>query len=198
MVNCPDGHPNPAHYEFCGECGAPIDTAAEEWETRVWYRTKWAMVGAGVLGVLVIAGAAVTLAVTGTEQTGSSTTGTEAPVQEWWAGAHDHFTELRNALGDSQRALKRLDAPGLEAACQQMHDAAGVDLPTHLPTPDPDLTSELTAATADAHTAAHMCLAAVEGSENNYYGEFAADLDQAERHLTKAQELVNKALSHPL
>jgi hypothetical protein len=43
-----------------------------------------------------------------------------------------------------------------------------------------------------------MCLAAVEGSENNYFGEFAADVDQAERHLTNAQELVNKALSHPM
>jgi len=31
------------------------------------------------------------------------------------------------------------------------------------------------------------------GGEN-----FAADVDQAEKHLTKAQELINKALSHPL
>ena len=135
MANCPDGHPNPAHYEFCGECGALIDTAAEELEAGKWYRTKWAIVGAGVLGVLVIAGAAVTLAVTGTEQTGSSTTGTEVPVQEWWAGAQEHFTELQNALEDSQRALKRLDGPGLEAACQQMHDAAGVELPGPLANP---------------------------------------------------------------
>ena len=34
MVTCPDGHPNPPNCEFCGECGAPIDTAAEELETR--------------------------------------------------------------------------------------------------------------------------------------------------------------------
>lgn len=79
-----------------------------------------------------------------------------------------------------------------------MHDAAGVDLPAHLPTPNPDLTSELTAATADANAAAHMCLSAVAGSVNNYHGEFAADVDQADKHLTKAQELINKALTHPL
>ena len=48
MANCPDGHPNPPHWEFCGECGAPIDTAAEELEAGRWYRTKWAIVGAGV------------------------------------------------------------------------------------------------------------------------------------------------------
>ena len=55
--------------------------------------------------------------------------------------AHEHLTELQNALDDSQRALDRLDSPGLEAACQRMHDAAGVDLQAHLPTPGPDLTT---------------------------------------------------------
>ncbi len=79
-----------------------------------------------------------------------------------------------------------------------MHDAAGVDLQAHLPTPDPDLTSELAAATADAHAAAHMCLSAAPGSLNNYHGEFAADVDQADQHLTAAQELINKAVTHAL
>ena len=200
MVNCPHGHPNPPHYEFCGECGAPIDTAAEELEADKWYRMRWAIVGAGVLAVLVIVGAAVTLAATRTEQTGSSTkiTATAVQVQDWWADAQEDFTELQNALEDSQRAVDRFDGDGLEAACQRMHDAAAVDLPAHLPTPDPNLTSELTAATADAHTASHMCLSAVAGSENNYHGEFAANVEQAEKHLRKAQELINKALAHPL
>ena len=73
MVTCPEGHTNPPNYEFCGECGAPIDTAAEELETRRWFRTKWAIVGAGVLAILVIVGAAVALAVTkGSEQSSSS------------------------------------------------------------------------------------------------------------------------------
>ena len=200
MSECPHGHPNPPHYEFCGECGAPIDTVAEELEADKWYRTRWAIVGAGVLAVLVIVGAAVTLAATRTEQTGSSTetTATAVRVQDWWADAQEDFTELQNALEDSQRAVDRFDVDGLEAACQRMHDAAAVDLPAHLPAPDPNLTSELTAATADAHTASHMCLSAVAGSENNYHGEFAADVEQAEKHLRKAQELINKALAHPL
>ena len=156
--------------------------------------------GAGALAVLVIVGAAVTLAVTGSDRTGSpapTTDGTTA-IQQWWSGAHKHFTELQSALDDSQRALERLDGPALEAACQRMEDAAGVDLPAHLPTPDPDLTRELAAATADAHAAAHMCLSAAAGSVNNYHGEFAADVDQADKHLTAAQELINKALTYPL
>ena len=36
------------------------------------------------------------------------------------------------------------------------------------------------------------------GSLNNYHGEFAADVDQADQHLTAAQELINKALTHAL
>ena len=137
---------------------------------------------------------------TRSERTGTSTATSATPVsiQQWWADAHEHFTELQNALDDSQRALDRLDGPGLEAACQRMHDAAGVDLKAHLSTPDPDLTSELAAATADSHAAARMCLSAAAGSLNNYHGEFAADVDQADEHLTAAQELINKALTHAL
>ena len=140
MTNCPDGHPNPPHWEFCGQCGAPIDTVAEELEAGRWYRTsKWAVVGAGALAVLVIVGAAVTLAVTGSDRTGSPapTTDGTAAIQQWWSGAHKHFTELQSALDDSQRALERLDGPALEAACQRMEDAAGVDLPSPLANPGP-------------------------------------------------------------
>ena len=43
-----------------------------------------------------------------------------------------------------------------------------------------------------------MCLSAAAGSLNNYHGEFAADVDQADQHLTAAQELINKALTHAL
>ena len=200
MVTCPEGHTNPPNYEFCGECGAPIDTAAEELETRRWFRTKWAIVGAGVLAILVIVGAAVALTVTkGSEQSSSApTSDSAAAIQEWWSGANEHFTELQNALDDSQRALDRVDRPGFEAACQRIEEAAGAALPAHLPTPDPDLTSELTAATADAHAAAHMCLAVLAGSVNSYDGEFVAHVDQANKHLTAAQELINKALTHAL
>jgi voltage-gated potassium channel len=47
MMTCPNGHPNPAHQHFCGECGAPIAARPpaphlpepkpwlERWEKRV-------------------------------------------------------------------------------------------------------------------------------------------------------------------
>ena len=201
MVTCPHGHPNPPHWEFCGECGAPIDEAAEELETRAWYRTKWAIVGASILAVLVISAAAVALTVSrGGEQAGSSepTSDGAVAIQEWWSGAHEPFTELENALDDAQRALDRLDSTGFEAACQTMHDAGEVKLQAQLPTPNPDLTSELRAAIDDAHSAAHLCLSVVAGSMNNYDSEFIANVDQAERHMQAAQDLINESLARPL
>ena len=83
----------------------------------------------------------------------------------------------------------------MEKACQHMHDAAGVELQAQLPTPDPDVTSELRAAADDAHGASHMCLSVAAGSINNYGGEFPVDVEQAEKHLMAAQELINKALT---
>jgi hypothetical protein len=54
----------------------------------------------------------------------------------------------------------------------------------------------LTAAAEDVHAAAHMCLSLAAGSQNTYNGEFLADLEQADRRLVHAQELINKALLH--
>jgi hypothetical protein len=164
-------------------------------KARAWYRTKWAIVGASILAVLVISTAAVTFVVSGaSEQAGSSAptpTHTEA-IREWWSGAP--ITELQKSLDESQRALARSDGPTLEDACQQMHDIADVELQAHMATSDTELTSELRAATADAHAAAHMCLAAVAGTMNSYGGEFTANVDHAKKHLIAAQELVNEAL----
>jgi len=201
MVSCPKGHANPPHWEFCGECGAPIDEVTEEMESRAWYRTKWAIVGASILAVLVISAAAVALTVSRRgEQTSSSapTSAGTVAIQEWWSAAREPFTELRNALDDAQRAVDRLDPTGLEAACQTMHDAGEVKLQSHLPTADPDLTSELRAAIDDAHSAAHLCLSVAAGSMENYDGEFIANVDQADKHMKAAQDLINESLARPL
>lgn len=197
MVTCPEGHPNPAHWEFCGQCGAPIDEPAEELESQRWSRTEWAIAGAGVLAVMVIAVAAVALLVTrDSGQTGSSTPTPvgAAEIRDWWATAHEPFTELQESLNDLRRAVDSVDESAVVDACQQLHDTADVELQSLLPTPDPALTSEIRAATTDAHTGAHMCLAAVGGSVNSYVGEFMSNLDQADRHMKAAEEIVDEAL----
>jgi flagellar hook-basal body complex protein FliE len=198
MATCPNGHPNPAHWEFCGECGAPIEDFEQTSIHQPWYRSVRTPLAAAVFAVLVAVGTAAGLVISkGGERTNSSVQASagDEGIQEWWSGAHQDFTKLQTALDDSRRASKRLDEHAMEAACQQMHDTAGVDLPAHLPTPDAELSSELKAATDDAHAAAHMCLSAIAGSINSYGGEFVSDVDQAERHLTAAQEIINKALT---
>ena len=91
-------------------------------------------------------------------------------MQQWWSAASEHFDELQSALEDSRAALERRDEPALEPSCQERIDAA----------------------INDAHNAAHMCLSAVAGSLNNYAGEFESNLDQADKHLKAALDIVNK------
>jgi hypothetical protein len=87
------------------------------------------------------------------------------------------------------------DRTAMQRACQQMHDAAAVDLQAHLPAPTQELTSELTAAATDAHDASHMCMSVLEGSMNSYDGEFPVDVKQAEKHLAAAEELISQAIT---
>ncbi|WP_050899760.1 hypothetical protein [Mycolicibacterium rhodesiae] len=113
-----------------------------------------------------------------------------AAVLDWWQGARKPFVALQDSLDDAQRALIDADRTAMQHACQQMHDAAAVDLPAHLPAPAHELTSELTAAVTDAHDASHMCMSVLEGSSNSYDGEFPVNLKQAEKHLAAAEELI--------
>lgn len=197
-MNCPEGHSNLPGFEFCGECGAPLEEDLPDAE--VWYRAKWAIVGAAIVAVIVFAGVAVALAATRAHEPPDSpepTSERAAAIQDWWSGTSEHVEALQDALADTQLAIQQMDDSTLEATCRQMHDLAAVDLRSHLPSPDPNVTSELQAAAEDAHEAAHMCLAAAAGTVNSYVGEFAADLDQAQEHLTAAEDLIEKESRRP-
>ena len=140
MVTCPNGHTNPPDWEFCEDCGAPIAAVPGSSTIQTWDRPRWFIVMAGVVAVLLVSGGIVAVVVTGGTKHFSSSTPTTidtTAIHEWWSGAHEHFTELKNALDDSQRALDRLDGAGLEAACQQMHDAAEVEFAGSLAGPEP-------------------------------------------------------------
>ncbi|BBX37464.1 hypothetical protein MMAG44476_25254 [Mycolicibacterium mageritense DSM 44476 = CIP 104973] len=193
MSICPNGHRNPAHWEFCNECGEPIDDTAQQSEDSGSLRlTPKALVAALVAAVAVALGVLVAVVVghDGGIRQSEQPTQDGAAIRDWWAESRDDFAALQVALDDTQDALKRQDVDALRVSCQQMHDGASVDLPSHLPTPDPELTNELKAATDDAHQAAHMCLAAVAGSMNSYRAEFDTDLAQAQAHLEQARDIV--------
>ncbi len=196
MVKCPHGHPNPTGWQLCGECGSQIEETASGSGGR-WYRTKWALLGASVLATLAIAGAVVAVIDRSPDRAGSSeptTSGENVAILEWWSKAREPFTDLQQSLKDAQQALAGVDRAGMQEACQQMHDTAAVDLQAQLPAPTPNLDSEVSAAAEDAHDASHMCMSVLSGSMNSYDGEFTASVDQAQKHLTAAQELVQQAL----
>ena len=194
MPTCPNGHRNPKGQQLCEECDALI--IPESPKRSLSERARWVNISASITAAVVLA---VVLGVVVThraepETSSAPTTANSAAMQQWWSTANEHFDELQRAVADSREALQRQDEPVLAKSCQQIHDAGAVKLRAHLPSPDPDLTAELDAAINDAHDAAHMCLAAVNGSLNNYFGEFAANLDQVEKHLKAALNIVNKSL----
>lgn len=196
MVECPHGHPNPAGWQLCGECGSPIEVTPDP-PDGVWYRTKWAIAAAIVVAAIVLSSAAITLVVTDDQHAGPSApeAAGQAAVLDWWSASREPFVDLQRSLADAQQALADVDREAMDEACRQMHDSAAVDLRAHLPAPTPELTSELEAATEDAHAAAHMCMSVLARSTNSYDGEFPVDVEQAEKHLQAAQELVRQALA---
>ncbi|MCV7204310.1 hypothetical protein H7J71_20070 [Mycolicibacterium peregrinum] len=199
MPTCPNGHSNPAHWEFCNECGAPIDEPEDDSPAKFWpgsRRKGWLVAGAvAVLLAGIGVGASVFAGGAGDQPSPRRDQAAASAVAQWWAQSHDDVSGFRAALHDSQQAIALQDAGALLKACQQLHDTAGVRIPARLPSPDSELTSELQAAAQDAHEASHMCLAAAAGSMNSYRGEFAADIAQADKHLAAAQEIVDQSVT---
>ncbi|MGX9791142.1 hypothetical protein [Mycobacterium sp. MMS18-G62] len=192
MPKCPNGHSNPKDQQLCQECDALIISSPK----RLSNHTLWIILSTSVVAAVLLAAilGVVVMRRSGTQPPSTPTAGANAMMQQWWSSAHEHFDELQSAVSDSQQALKRQDDATLQKSCQVLHDAGTVKLRAHLPAPDPDLTAELDAAINDAHDAAHMCLSAISGSQNNYAGEFVSNLDQAEMHLKAALDIVNKGL----
>jgi len=193
MPKCPNGHRNPRHQQLCAECDALIIPANK----RSWSRRGLRIIAStGVVAAVLLAGVLAVIITNRPEpETARPLTSVDAvAMQQWWSAAHEHFDELQRAVNDTQAALEHHDDSAFAPSCQKMHDAGAVNLRAHLPAPDPDLTAELDAAINDAHEAAHMCLSAINQSQNNYAGEFVSNLDQAERHLKAALDIVNTRL----
>lgn len=123
--------------------------------------------------------------------------GRRAAFAVWWHDAYPDILALQAVLDEAQRALRRMDPVGLSSACQVMHDVAAVQVPSHLPAPERDLGAELSAAAADAHSAAHMCLSVVEKTPNNYDAEFVSNLEQSGRQVKSAMATATEYLAGP-
>ncbi len=191
MLTCPNGHPNPNGQQLCEECDAFIAAAP----ATPWYRRWWFAAACGAAVAFLISAIAMAFVVHHDRtQVASAPVTNPAAIQQWWeAGANKHVVALQDALESAQRSLQQMDKLGVERSCQRVHDASVVDLQANLPSPDAELTAELNAAVADAHTTAHVCISAISGSPNSYDVEFTTYLDQALRHLKAATDIVDKS-----
>jgi hypothetical protein len=160
-------------------------------------RRRWWGVVLGIAVILVLTAAAVIPLAIGNQQQSRRRTADSNPtvLQRWWVDSHGDVEALSNVIDDVQHALAVRNPDAVGADCQRMHDAAEVTLKSRLPAPDPILTAQLAGAAEDAHDAAHMCLAAEDGSQTNYAGEFRSDLEQSQRQLRAAQALVNRLIT---
>lgn len=198
MVTCANGHDNPREWDTCGECGAPLGETEGllEWLGRPGHSTAIIAAAAALV-------AGLALVITTMPRSDDPATGVEAKqvaVQHWWSSAQldvDELDELDDSLDESERAIRRWDSIAFNDACQRIHDAAAVGVPAHLPAPDPQISAELSAAADDAHSASHMCLAAIAQTHNDYDGEFTAATEQAAMHLKAARVLVELRLTAP-
>lgn len=174
----------------------PADSLSNTGKQR-WYRSFPVMLIFAMIAAVVVASGVIALVLTGEAPDGPRrlAPAQHAELTQWWATAYPEVADLQEALDDSERALDRLDAPALAAACQRAHDSAAVGIAAHLPSPDRELTAELNAATDDAHEASHMCMAVIGRTTNEYDAEFVADIEQANRHLKAAVAIVNRYLT---
>lgn len=159
--------------------------------------TRRCLAAAAVIAVLSFAGGAAGMVVIRGERhvtSSAPTTSSTTALQRWWSSARDDFTDLKDASDEAQLAIDVIRPGALSAACQHVHDAAEVRLQSHLPSPNTELTAELNAAIEDFHAAAHMCLAVVAGSSSNYDSEFLSSMTQANRHMSAAQDIINRML----
>lgn len=161
-------------------------------------RRQWIVAALGSVLLLLIAGGSVTIVTTSHSlrhvASPAPTMTKWTAIQRWWAETSQDFKATRDASAEVRHAIDQQDATGLDSACQQVHDDAEIKLKAHLPSPQPDLTAEVSAAIEDYHSAAHMCLSVAEGSTNNYVGEFSSYLEEADLHMKAAQDIVDQVL----
>jgi flagellar hook-basal body complex protein FliE len=205
MARYPDLPTNPGKPQPYGPSDVPIAPQVVPSRRSSKRRRKWFAAASGIIAALSLAGGTAGIIATRNEHrisssapttpstTSNSTSGATA-MQQWWSSARDDFIDAKHASEEAQQAMDVIRPGALATACQHVHDAAEVRLRSHLPTPDAELTAELHAAIEDFHSAAHMCLAVVAGSPQNYDGEFLSSMAQANRHMSAAEDIINRTL----
>lgn len=195
METYADGYSNPPDRES-NEAVVPIAPEREMSTTGSRRQAKW-FIGGALIIVLFAGGSEGAAVANHMRQIGSagSTTSRVTALQQWWAGAEQDFTDMRNASDDVDQAFSRFRPGALATACQHVHDAAEVNMQSHLPSPNRKLTAELRAAIEGFNFASHLCLAAVAGSPAQYDDEFLSLMAQANKHMRAAQDIIDQTFA---
>jgi hypothetical protein len=189
-----DDYPSPADRKSARQAVVPI---APESTTGSRRQAKW-FIGGALIFVLFAGGSEGAAVANHMRQIGSagSATSRVTALQQWWTGAEQDFTDMRNASDDVDQAFSRFRPGALATACQHVHDAAEVKLQSHLPSPNRKLTAELRAAIEGFNFASHLCLAAVAGSPAHYDDEFLSLMAQANKHMRAAQDIIDQTFAN--
>jgi hypothetical protein len=83
-------------------------------------------------------------------------------------------------------AINANDIAAVRSACSSIHDELASNLQTHLPTPDPALTTALQSEIDDVHTTMHICMSLGPNSTS-------ADLEQADSFMQQATDHMRAA-----
>jgi hypothetical protein len=117
-----------------------------------------------------------------------------AAMRQWEAVAGDHFSESARALETITEGTAADDESAVRAGCQRLHDTNAKELQRHLPTPDPELTTELQRMIDDMNTATHACLRFTEGRDEVDATTYQTYLSRAVEHLQRAKVILNRDL----
>ncbi|MEZ0350914.1 hypothetical protein [Mycobacterium sp. pR1184] len=126
-----------------------------------------------------LGGAAVTGAVLLAIGTPATANAAYPGVPEWYSQAKEHFDNTRSYMQAVIDAIAANDINVLRSACSVAHDELSGNLQSHLPTPDPALTTALQSEIDDVHNAMHICMSLGPNST-------LADLERADSFMQQA------------
>jgi hypothetical protein len=152
-------------------------------------------------GVIATTGSASTPTATATTTTASSSTTTTRPITTttslsqamaaWGQQAMPALKNLSGDMTDASEAANDADLAGLRSACSSMtgHIQA---VRRYLPTPDPEMTTEVTAALDDFDISASSCITFTRTFDSSAGQRTVTYLGSGSRHFKNATGLLDK------
>lgn len=152
-------------------------------------------------GVIATTGSASTPGATATTTSRASSTTTTMPaptttslsqaMAAWGQRAMPALKDLTGDMTDAGEAADDADLAGLRSACSSMTSHIRI-VRYHLPTPDPEMTAEVTAALDDFDVSASSCITFLRTFDSSDGQRTVTYLGSGSRHFKNATNLLDK------